>query len=100
MFTFICFFCWLVCTEEQTNTRQEISEAEMEEFFELEDDWNPLSKPSILSRVRGFVDTPTFLGLGFAARGLLSTRKESEESELNGWRYWGRFTSKNLNHVN
>lgn len=92
--------------EEQTNTRQEltvpeqkISEAETEEFFKLEDDWDPLLKPSILSRVRGFVDTPTFLGLGFAARGLLSTRREEEGSELNGWRYWGRLTTKPLNQV-
>ncbi|KAG0559386.1 hypothetical protein M758_10G098400 [Ceratodon purpureus] len=93
---------------EQTNTRQElnvpdqkISESEMEEFFELEDDWDPLSRPSILSRVRGFVDTPTFLGLGFAARGFLSTRREEEGSELNiGWRYLRRQTSKPLNQVN
>lgn len=71
----------------------------MEEFFELEDDWDPLLKPSILSRVRGFVDTPFFLGLGFAARGLLSTRREEKGPELNGWRYWGRLTTKSLNQV-
>ena len=86
--------------QEVTVPEQRISEAEMEEFFELEDDWDPLSKPSILSRVRGFVDTPTFLGLGFAARGLLSTRKEYEDLELNSWRYWRRFPTQPLDQVN
>jgi hypothetical protein len=85
--------------EEPSVPEQKISEFEMEEFFELEDEWDPLSRPSILSRVRGFVDTPTFLGLGFAARGLLSSRKDYEGSELNGWRYWGRLSTKPLNQV-
>jgi len=80
---FICFFAWFACAEELSNKREEptvpeqkISEFEMEEFCELEDEWDPISSPSILSRVRGFVDTPTFLGLGFAARGLLSSRTD------------------------
>ncbi|XP_024391263.1 uncharacterized protein [Physcomitrium patens] len=92
-------------TEEQTNmsvelitSEQKISEAEMEEFFEL-DDWDPISKPSILSRVRGFVDTPSFLGLGFAARGLLSDTTEHTRSELRGWKYWRRFSTKPLTRV-
>lgn len=93
-------------TEDRTNARQEptvpeqkISEFEMDEFFELEDEWDPISKPSILSRVQGFVDTPSFLGLGFAARGLLCTKKEHEGSDVNGWRYWGRLSTKPLNQV-
>ena len=75
---------------EATHTEQTMSEAEMDEFFYLDDDraFGP-SYGSILSRVQGFVDTPTFLGLGFAARGLWSNRSEQEVLDQNGGRYWG-----------
>jgi hypothetical protein len=83
-----------------SSSEQAVTEVEMDEFFESEDDWDLLSKPSygsILSRVQGFVDTPTFLGLGFAARGFLSSRTEQEAGmEPNNWRYWGRFSKKPL----
>lgn len=93
----------LALKDEQTNKREEptvpehkISEFEREEFFELEDEWDPISKPSILSRVQEFVDTPTFLGFGFAARGLLNSKKDYEGAEVSGWRYWGRLSTKPL----
>lgn len=72
-------------------------EAEMEDLYGLEDDWDSLSKPSILSEVQGYIDTPTFLGLGFAARGLLRRRKEWQAAELKGWWYSGRFAANPLN---
>ncbi len=39
----------------------------------LDDDMSMIAYGSLLSRFQGFVDTPTFLGVGFAARGLLSS---------------------------
>jgi hypothetical protein len=41
--------------------------------FEEDDDMSMIAYGSLLSRFQGFVDTPTFLGVGFAARGLLSS---------------------------
>lgn len=41
--------------------------------FEEDDDMSMIATGSLLSRFQGFVDTPTFLGVGFAARGLLSS---------------------------
>ncbi|CAK9225053.1 unnamed protein product [Sphagnum troendelagicum] len=41
--------------------------------FEEDDDMSMIANGSLLSRFQGFVDTPTFLGVGFAARGLLSS---------------------------
>ncbi|KAG0610808.1 hypothetical protein M758_7G093000 [Ceratodon purpureus] len=89
----------------QTNMTQKLPvpdernfEAEMEDLFGLEDDWDSLSKPSILLEVEGFVDTPTFLGMGFATRGLLSRpRKEWQAAEVKGWWYSGQFATNPLN---
>ena len=89
----------------QTNMTQKLPvpdernfEAEMEDLFGLEDDWDSLSKPSILLEVEGFVDTPTFLGMGFATRGLLSRpRREWQAAEVKGWWYSGQFATNPLN---
>jgi hypothetical protein len=101
---YLCVFVWLGSAEKQTDVRQIVSvpeqrifEAEREDLSGLEDDWDSLSKPSAVAKAEGWVDDAAFLGLGFAARGLLGRRKEWEAAELKGWWYSGRFATTPLN---